>query len=188
MFWCSAAAASAALAVAGHHPVRAHLLQLLPLSPAVLHLVQVASCPPAGHLGLLLHAALDHSTTGSSCEELPPHQQGKGCPSAEQQPTFRLRRRNHLHQPHRLFAHILPSSLRNITLTSSATVSLALPLSESFFKVTKMHSFKVPTDCHSSPPQQQHAHHVMLIPCSPAQSKIRPDQYFDSINRASPSI
>ena len=136
-----------------------------PVSPAVLHLVQVASCPPAGHLGLLLHAALDHSTTGSSCEELPPHQQGKGCPSAEQQPTFRLRRRNHLHQPHRLFAHISPSSLRNITLTSSATVSLALPLSESLFKVTKMHSFKFPTDCHS-PPQQQHAHHVMLIPCS----------------------
>ena len=66
-FWCSAAAASAALAVAGHHPVRAHLLQLLPVSPAVLHLVQVAICPPAGHLGLLLHAALDPSTTGSSC-------------------------------------------------------------------------------------------------------------------------
>ena len=130
MFWCSAAAASAALAVAGHHPLRAHLLQLLPVSPAVLHLVQVASCPPAGHLGLLLHAALDHSTTGSSCEELPPHQQGKGCPSAEQQPTFRLRRRNHLHQPHRLFAHISPSSLPSITLTSSPTVSLALPLSE----------------------------------------------------------
>ena len=66
-FWCSAAAASAALAVAGHHPVRAHLPQLLPVSPAVLHLVQVAICPPAGHLGLLLHAALDPSTTGSSC-------------------------------------------------------------------------------------------------------------------------
>ena len=57
---------SAALAVAGHHRLRAHLLQLLPVSPPVLHLVQVATCPP-GHLGLLLHAALDPSTTGSSC-------------------------------------------------------------------------------------------------------------------------
>ena len=84
--------------------------------------------------------------------KLPPHQQGKGCPSAEQQPTFRLRRRNHLHQPHRLFAHISPSSLLSrITLTSSATVSLALKLSESLFKVTKMHPFKFPADCLSSP-------------------------------------
>ena len=57
---------SAALAVAGHHRLRAHLLQLLPVSPPVLHLVQVATCPP-GHLGLLLLAALDPSTTGSSC-------------------------------------------------------------------------------------------------------------------------
>ena len=141
MFWCSAAAASAAVAVAGHHPVRAHLLQLLPVSPAVLHLVQVAICPPAGHLGLLLHAALDPSTTGSSCLLT---SRARAAPALN---SSRLS----------VCAGAITSTSPIVYLLTSrprlcpASLSLLQQLSESLFKVTKMHPFKFPADCLSSP-------------------------------------